>query len=194
MPVNMIFKRVALWLLALAAIVLLWLLVAERADGWTSEAIVQVLAGLGGLGYWAYRSSSRVTARLSITSWASASLYIENIGNRVAKQVRVECNPPIPTVEKEGEVRLFGPVEDFGDMDRGQCYRVPVVTHSMQLASVLEGSTFRVSHESTWGFRRRTSTIRFGGGSAERYTQEDPATSLDAIAAGVRNINGKMRS
>ena len=192
MPVKTITKRVAGWLLVVVLVLLLIWFMGKFGIEWSSEAIIQALAGLGGLGYWAYRSSSRVTARLAVTHGWTASLYIENVGNRVAKQVRVECDPPIPIVEREDEVRLFGPVEDFGDMDRGQCYRVPVVRANRQLDSVLEGSTFKVSHESTWGFRRRKHTIRFGG-SAERYTQEDAATSLETMARELSNVTRKMR-
>ena len=192
MPAKTITKRVAGWLLVVVLVLLLIWFMDEFGIEWSSEAIIQALAGLGGLGYWAYRSSSRVTARLAVKYGFTASLYIENVGNRVAKQVRVECDPPIPIEEREDKVRLFGPVEDFGDMDRGQCYRVPIVMGQEQVDSVIERSTFKVSHESTWGFRRRKSTIRFGG-SAERYTQEDAATSLEAMARELSSIDRKIR-
>lgn len=201
MPVKTICKRIAIWSLAVAVLVLLWLCVPVLADEWSSEAIVQGLAGLGGLVYWGSRSRSRVTIKLSVRHNFSADISIENVGNRVARQVRVKCKPPIPlwqdgppistrqTQEEDDESgRHFGPVEHFGDMDRGQRYIVPLVWGDRGVEDVLEQRTFEVSHESTWGFRRRRLTLRFGGGSKGRYIQADATASLERIARALESL------
>ena len=122
-------------------------------------------------------------------------LAAENVGNRVAKRVQVKCDPPIRLEETlqgdaEGE---FGPVEDFGDMDRGQRYAVPVawVGAEGNIVGLLEETTFEVSHESTWGFRRYKSTVRLGGAGIRRAARDDASTPLSKIAAGVGRIAQK---
>lgn len=58
-----------------------------------SEAIIQALAAIGGLWYWAYRSRPRVTLRLM----KGVDMYLEltNVGNRVAKQVRLSSHSSV---------------------------------------------------------------------------------------------------
>ncbi|MXW63034.1 MAG: hypothetical protein F4028_10230 [Acidimicrobiaceae bacterium] len=102
------------------ALLLVW-----RAGSEWSEAFVQGLAALGALWYWAYRSRPQLTLRILCPD----AFYLElmNVGNRVAKQVRVKCAPPVPLSElgiDSDESVVFGPVEDFGDMGPDQRYVV----------------------------------------------------------------------
>ena len=131
-------KLAAGWLLAAIGVALVVALVLWAGDEW-SEAIVQGLAALGGLWYWAFRSRPRVTLRLR----NSNGLYLElaNVGHRVAKQVTVRCNPPIPWEIAPREE--FGPVEDFGDMDRGQRYVVLVGSPGPHIVDVAEYDDLR---------------------------------------------------
>lgn len=180
------------WVLVALALVLLVIVVRRVGADW-SEAIVQGLAALGGAWFWAYRSRPRVTLRLEMRG--TTYLAVENVGNRVAKRVQVKSDPPIRLEETlqgdaEGE---FGPVEDFGDMDRGQRYAVPVawVGAEGNFVGLLEATTFEVSHESTWGFRRYKSTVRLGGAGVRRAARDDASTPLSKIAAGVGRIAQK---
>ena len=183
-------KQVVWWLVALVGVVLAALSVWLVGSEW-SEAIVQGLAALGALWYWAYRSRPRVNLRLLF----SGGLYLEltNTGNRVAKQVQVKCNPPIPWNETgitsdEGNTRefLFGPIEDFGDMAPDQRYVCNFGNASAQTVEVLDTTRFEISHESTWGIRRRRSKIRFGGSGARRSMPEVTATPFDEISQAVK--------
>ena len=178
-------KRAAGWLLAAVGMALGVALVLWAGDEW-SEAIVQGLAALGGLWYWAFRSRPRVTLRLR----NSSGLYLElaNVGHRVAKQVTVRCNPPIPwkTTLVRAPREKFGPVEDFGDMDQDQRYVVLVGSLGPRIVDVLSTTTFVVSHESTWGFRRRKSTIRFGGSGGRSSLGEGTGTPIGEIAEAVK--------
>ena len=191
-------KRAAGWLLVLGALAGLAVLLVRKGADWGEtgaewgQVIVQTLAALGGLWYWAFRSRSRVTLRLL----SSSGLYLElaNVGNRVAKQVEVRCDPPIPWYETlamapRGE---FGPVEDFGDMDRNQRYVVLVGSPVPLTVDVLNETTFTVSHESTWAFRRRKSIIRFGGSGARSSLGEGAATPIGEIAETVKGHSQKL--
>ena len=89
MDVRQTTKRAAA-LLHVAGVVALVVLFVLWAGAEWSEAIVQALAAAGGLWYWAYRSRPRVTLRLR----NSNGVYLElaNVGNRVAKQVKLSCD------------------------------------------------------------------------------------------------------
>lgn len=144
---------------------------------------MQALAAIGGLAYWASRSRLRVTLRLL----ARDGLHLElaNAGNRVAKQVTLTVDPPIPwkTTLAVAPRDEFGPIEDFGDMDQGQRYVFLVGGQGEHTVDVLSGTSFVVSHESTWGFRRRKSTRRFGGSGGRSDLGEGAATPIGEIAA-----------
>ena len=183
-------KRVVWWLViavgAALAILLVWCVGSE----W-SEAIVQGFAALGALWYWAYRSRPRVNLRLLF----SGGLYLEltNTGNRVAKQVRIKCDPPIPwsntgITSDGGNTRqyLFGPIENFGDMAPDQRYVCNFGNASEQTVEVLDTTRFEISHESTWGVRRRRSNMRFGGSGERRSMSEVTATPFDEISQAVK--------
>ena len=179
-------ERALGWVLVLALLVAAACLIRRAGSEW-SEAIVQAFAALGGLAYWAYRSRSRVALRLK----SSNGLYLElvNVGNRVAKRVEMTVDPPIPwnsTLVKapRGE---FGPVEDFGDMDQGQRYVIFVGSPTPHTVDVLDATTFVVSHESTWGFRRRKLTMRFGGSGGRSDLGEGAATPIGEIAKTLKN-------
>ena len=127
---------------------------------------------------------------------SSNGLYLElaNVGSRVAKQVEVRCDPPIPwydtlAMAPRGE---FGPVEDFRDMDRDQRYVVLVGSPGPLTVDVLNRTSFTVSHESTWGFRRRKSKMRFGGSGGRSSLGEGAATPIGAIAETVKGHSQKL--
>ena len=188
-------KRIAWWLVVVIAIALAVLLIWCVGPEW-SEAIVQGLAALGALWYWAYRSRPRVTLRLL----SSDGIYLElaNVGNRVATHVRITCDPPIPWSEIGVIARRdqFGPIEDFGDMSPGQRYTVMFGSASPQSVDALDVTTFEVSHESTWGIRRRRSTMSFGGSGAQSSLREGTATPIGEIAKSAkaqRQELGKIR-
>ena len=111
-------KRVVWLLLGIVVVLLAALLVWLVGSEW-SEAIIQGFAALGALWYWAYQSRPRVNLR-----WLfSGAHYLEltNTGNRVAKQVQIKCDPPIPWnktgIDPDGSNTRpyhFGPIEDFG--------------------------------------------------------------------------------
>ena len=182
-------KRAGGWLLVIGALVGVVCLIRWAGSEW-SEAIVQGFAALGGLGYWVYRSRPSVTLRLRMTEF----IYLElvNVGNRVARQVQVKCEPPIP-LPKLREEDQFGPVEHFGDMDRDQHYVFPLDHPGRHIANLLDTATFKVSHERTWGFGRRESTICFRGAGARRSIREDAPTTLGEIAKTAKNHGKELR-
>lgn len=177
-------KRAVAWLLVVGVLVALVVLVTRNVTDWDgtkaewSQAIIQAMAALGGLWFWAFRSRPRVTLRRTM----SDAVYLElaNVGNREAKQVQVKCEPPIAmsTVQAED----FGPVEGFGDMDRDQRYVVPLGSPGSRLAASLDAATFEVSHERNWWFGRRRSTMRLCGSGARRSVRDDAATAVGQIA------------
>ena len=182
------------WLLVVGATAALAAITLWAGAEW-SEAIVQAIAAaIGGLLYWLSRSRPRVTLRLL----SSAGLYLElvNVGNRVAKGVVVSCRPPVRYKDTLGRDSLasreaFGPVEDFGDMDQNQRY-VVMVGIPGQAVETLENTTFEVSHESTWGFRRRKATFRFGGSGWRSTLGEGAATPIGEIATTVKKYEKKL--
>lgn len=178
------------WLLVAVAVALIVVLMVWAGADW-SEAIVQGLAALGGAWFWAYRSRPRVTLRLR----SADSVYLElaNVGNRVAKEVRVRCDPPIPwnTTMAISSKAEFGPVENFGDMDVDQRYVVPVGGLSKATAAALEETTFAVSHKRTWGFGRRESTIRFGD-SALSTIRDDAPTAIGQLVNEAKRHGKKL--
>lgn len=186
-------KRAAGWLLVIGVLVVLVVLVPLTVSEWDattaewSQAIIQALAALGGLWFWLYRSRPRVVLRLK----SSDGLYLElvNVGSRAAKKVEMRVDPPIPWETTLGLAprEQFGPVEDFGDMDQGQRYVVLVGSPVPHTVDVLNATTFVVSHESTWGFRRRKSTRRFGGSGGRSDLGVGAATPIGAIAETVKN-------
>ncbi len=186
-------KRTAGWVLVALALVLLVMLVRRIGADW-SEAIVQGLAALGGAWFWAYRSRPRMTLHLGMRRGLTY-LDLENTGNRAAKRVQVRCQPPLSVKELLGtadDIGDFGPVENFGDMDRGQRYSVAVSVYGPDMVSTLENTTFEVSHESTWGFRRHRSTLTFGGAGVRRGSSEDASTPLGKIASAVSGHGQKL--
>ena len=179
-------KRIVCWLVLAVGAALAALLVWWVGPEW-SEATVQGLAALGALWYWAYRSRPRVSLRLL----HSGGLYLElmNRGNRVAKQVWIKCDPPIPRSEIgvtaiNGNTRqdLFGPIGDFGDMAPDQRYVITFGSTSPRTVEVLDKTRFEVSHESTWGLRRRKEPMQFGGSGAQVSLQDITATPFGEIA------------
>ena len=163
MDKNRTMKRPPGWLLVAGVLVVLTVvvvLVALKGPEWKvtgaewSQAIIQGLVALGGLWYAAYRSRPRVTLHLRIEQ-TLVYLDLANIGNRVARQVKVKCDPPIPlkkTLGPQHSHELFGLCESFGDMDRGQRYEMAVgKSMGSELADELDKATFTVSHKSTWG-------------------------------------------
>lgn len=174
-------KRIARWFVVAAAVALAALLVWGVGSEW-SEALVQGLVALGALWYWAYRSRPRVNLRLL----HSGGLYLEmmNTGNRVAKRVRIKCEPPIPWSETgvtaigSTERNQFGPIEDFGDMAPDQRHVIIFGTPSPRTAEALEAVRFEVSHEGTWGFRRWKIPMQFGGSGARSSLRDITATPL----------------
>lgn len=178
-------RRIGWWLVAALAVAAAAWLVRRAGHEW-SEAVVQALAALGALWYWAYRSRPRVTLRLL----HSGGLYLElrNTGNRVAKQVRISCEPPILWNETGVAAKRdqFGPVEDFGDMAPDQRYVVIVGTPSPRTAEALDATRFEVSHESTWGIRRRRSQMRFSGSGAQSSLRDETATPLGELTKAVK--------
>ena len=185
-------KRMVGWVLVALLLVLFVMLVRWVGAAW-SEAIVQGLAALGGVWFWAYRSRPRVTLHLGMRGLTY--LDVENVGNRAAKQVRIRCEPAIPVKEwlgADGDVDDFGPVEHFGDMDRGQRYSVAVAGYGAHVVSGLENTTFEVSHESSWGFRRHRSTLTFGGAGVRRGSNENASTPLSKIVSVVSEHGQKL--
>ena len=179
-------RRIGFWLLAALAVALAAVLVRWVGSEW-SEATVQGLAALGALWYWAYRSRPRVNLRIL----HSGGLYLElmNTGNRVAKQVRVKCDPPIPWSEIgvtaiSGDTRqdLLGPSGDFGDMAPDQRYVIMFGSASPRTVEVLDKTRFEISHEGTWGFWRRRFPMQFGGSGAQASLEDITATPFGAIA------------
>ena len=185
-------KRALSWLLVIGVLVVLVALVPLTVNKWDattaewSQAIIQALAALGGLWFWLYRSRPRVVLRLK----SSDGLYLElvNVGSRAAKNVEMSVDPPIPWETTLGLAprEQFGPVEDFGDMDQGQRYVVLVGSPVPHTVDVLNATTFVVSHESTWGFRRRKSKRRFGGSGGRSDLGVGAATPIGAIAETVK--------
>lgn len=175
-------KGPGIWLIL--GIVVLVGLVLWAGHKW-SEAIVQAAAALGGLLYWDYRTRPRVTLRVI----SSGGLYLElvNVGSRVAKQVELRCNPPIPWEAKFTEPGAeIGPVVCFGDMDRNQRYVIMIRSLSPESADQLENTIFEVSHEDTWGFRRRKSTIQVRGSGWRSSLKEGTATPIGEIADDIK--------
>ena len=192
MAMNTGWQRTAWrWFLGFGAAGLVVVVVCWAGPEW-SEAIIQGLAGLGALWYWAYRSRPRVTLRLL----SIRGLYLElaNRGNRVAKQVTIRCDPPIPweSIAAKAPREQFGPVEDFGDMDRDQRYVFMFGSQTPHSVDVLDQTTFEVSHESTWGFRRRTSTIRFGGSGGRSSLEVGAATPIGEVAKAIKKHEQKL--
>ena len=184
-------SRGACWLLVLVALVgvvgfMLW-----AGDEW-SEAIVQGLAGLGGLWFWVRRTRPRVTLR--VRSRNGAYLELSNVGSRVARQVTVRCSPPIPwqTTLAMAPREEFGPVEDFGDMSPDQRYVVLVGGPGPRLVDVLDRTTFEVSHERTWWVGRCKSTMRFGGSGGRSTLNDDAPSSIGEIAKTVERHGEKL--
>lgn len=192
MDTKQAMRRVLGWLVVIGALVVLVVLVLLTVAEWDgtsaewSQAIIQALAALGGLWFWLYRSRPRVVLRLK----SNDGLFIEldNVGSRVAKRVEMRVDPPIPwkTTLVTAPREQFGPVEDFGDMDQGQRYVVLVGSAVPHTIDVVNATTFVVSHESTWGFRRRKSTRRFGGSGGRSDLGEGAATPLGEIAKTVK--------
>ena len=184
--------RALSWLLVNGVLVVLVVLVTLTVTEWDgttaewSQAIIQALAALGGLWFWLYRSRPRVVLRLK--SNAGLFLELDNVGSRVAKKVEMRVDPPIPwkTTLVTAPREQFGPVEGFGDMDQGQRYVVLVGSAVPHTVDVINTTTFVVSHESTWGFRRRKSTRRFGGSGGRSDLGEGAATPIGAIAETVK--------
>ena len=192
MDKNQAVKRAAVWLLVMGVLAALVVLVPLAVKDWDtttaewSQAIIQALAALGGLWFWLYRSRPRVVLRLK----SSDGLYLEltNAGSRAAKKVEMRVDPPIPweTTLAMAPRGQFGPVEDFGDMDQGQRYVVLVGSPTPHTIDVLNATTFIVSHESTWGIRRREFTRRFGGSGGRSDLGEGAATPIGEIANTVK--------
>ena len=185
-------KRTLGWLFVVGVLAGAVCVIRWAGSGW-SEAIVQGLAALGGAWFWAYRSRPRVTLHLGMRGLTY--LDLENVGNRAAKRVQVRCDPPLPLKEMlgaTGDLGDFGPVEHFGDMDKGQRYSVAVAGYGPNVVSALENSTFEVSHESTWGFRRHKSTLTFGGAGVRRGASEEASTPLSKIASAVSGHGQKL--
>ena len=176
--------KVGVWLLSAIGVLVIWLLCFWAGAKW-SEAIVQGAAAIGGLLYWDHSTRSRVTLRIL----SSDGLYLEfvNVGNRVAKDVKVRCVPPIPwEANWTTPGAEFGDM-DFGDMDRNQQYVILISSPTPESADQLEKTTFEVSHETgIWGFRRRKSTIRVRGSGWRASVEEGAATPIGEIADTVK--------
>ena len=184
-------SRVGRWLLVAGVIAAFTVVPLLVGNDW-ADVVVQAEAALGVAGFWAYRNRPRVTLRLRNNN----GLYLElaNAGNRVAKQVTVNCKPVLPwkTLLATAAREEFGQDEDFGDMDRGQHYVVMLGSLGEHTASVLEKTSFVVSHESTWGFRRHRSTIRFGGSGGRSTVREEAPTAIGEIAKTVKEQREKL--
>ena len=170
-------KRSVLWLLAAATLAALITFTLWVGSEW-AEAIVQAVAAAGGLGYWMYRSRPRVTLRL----WQrDGGVYLElaNVGNRIAKRVRLHRDPPIAA--HPSEITRIGPAEDFGDMDRGQRHTL-LISYPDGIGT-LEKSIFRLSHDRTFWFGRYTSTVDMGGSGWNWLDQGDAGTPIAHIFA-----------
>ena len=154
-----------------------------------AEAIVQTAAGLGGLGYWAYHTRPRITLRI-IKTRRYAYLELRNVGTRPARQVRIHCEPfgLFGIVKDDKAWKRFGPVERFGDMDRNQRNTVMIGKGGELLHNYLDKNSFTVSHEPTWGFRKRTSTFKFGGSGWRKTFERDHATPLGELVSTVKGI------
>lgn len=165
-------KRIFVWLIAAAILSALITLILWAGHEW-AEAIVQAVAAVGGLGYWMYRGRPRVTLRL----WQrGGGVYLElaNVGNRVAKRVRLHRDPPIAA--HPSEKTPIGPTEDIGDMDRGQ--RHTLLISYPDGIDTLEKSIFRLSHDRSYWFGRHTSTIDMGGSGWNWLDQGDAGTPI----------------
>ena len=181
-------KRAAGWLLVLGALLAVTVLLAWKGAEWGEtraewgQVIIQGLAALGGLWYAAYRSRPRVTLQLRIDK-TLVYLDLANVGNRVARRVKVKCEPRIhlrETLSPDQSNEWFGPCEDFGDMDRGQRHTM-AIGGSMGggLGGVLDTVTFTVSHESAWVFGPRESSLQFRG-SGLRHVSLNKGQYADA--------------
>ena len=177
----------AMLLVGFGARLLLWF-----GAGW-AEVAVQAAAGLGGAGIWVWRGRPRVTLRLGLRH--SIYLDIENVGNRAAKDVRVNCTSGIHFVKpREGRdpERVFGPEEQFGDMDRGQRYEVPILLAGENSQDVIDGLVFEVSRQRIWGLGRHGQTLALGGPGLRLSTQENSATPLAGIADDTAQIKESL--
>lgn len=186
--------RVFGWLIVISAFALAVALVHTAGPEW-SEAIVQALAALGGLFYWAYLSRPRVGLRLLSSN--GMLLELVNAGNRVARGVTLRCTPPIPWDETLSMAPrdTFGPIEHFGDMDRDQRYVVLFGSSTPHSIDVLNTITFELTHKSTWGFRRRSSTFVFGGsGARSSLAGESTGTPLGELVEAIKKHEEKMDS
>ena len=181
-------RRQAVRWLPLAVAIVAFVVVPILVGRDWAEVAVQAEAALGAAWFWAYRSRPRVTLKLGMRGLVY--LDLENIGNRTAKHVRVRCDPPINIFDKD----QFGPVEEFGDMDRGQRYEVAIGVPAKGIVAELERSTIEVSHESTWGLRRHKSTIQFGGAGLRRASSEDTSSPVGRIATAVGEIDRKLET
>ena len=177
------------WALTAAALAAaIWGIIAAGPE-W-AEAIVQGIAAVGGVVYWLYRSRPKVTLRL----WEHANgVYIElaNTGNRVAKQVKLHCDPPIPystATATSRRSKRIGPTEDFGDMDRGQRHTllIRLKPKSGRALDTLEKSVFQVSHNRAFWFGRHTSRLDMGGSGWHWLSYTDAGTPLSYMSASLK--------
>ncbi len=184
-------RRAVGWLLVAGALVVVAVAVAQKGADWGEtkaewgQVIIQGLAALGGLWFWLLRSRPRVTLRLRLSG--IAFLELANTGNRVARQVQVKCDPPLPLPYE----KKLGPIVDYGDMDRDQRYVVAIESGPMA-AEALSKTAFTVSHERPWGVGRRKSTMRFGSASAVRHVNEDVHTPVGQIAEAFKKQGQKL--
>ena len=88
---------------------------------------------------------------------------------------------------------VFGPVEHFGDMDRNQRYVILIRNQTPESADLLEKTTFEVSHESTWGFGRRKSTIQVRGLGWRGSLEVGAATPIGEIADTVKKQEQQLK-
>lgn len=153
-----------------------------------AEAVVQGIAALGGLGYWAYRTRPRVNVRIwERHSWVY--LEVSNVGNRIAKNVELRFDPPITRRDQQGGTAKIGPNETFGDMDRGQRYVIVIGYYGMEH---LEKGSLRIAHDRPYWYGTRTATLDLGGSGWNWVAPEDIGVPLGDIATGVGQIAQKL--
>ena len=185
----------ALGALLLGVAVTLLLRRVGSGAGW-AEVFVQAAAAIAGAGLWVWRGRARVVLRLGLRH--SIHLDIENVGNRTAKDVRVNCIGGIhflpPREGREAE-RVFGPEECFGDMERGQRYQVPILLAGGHTKEAWGGLVFEVSCQGARGFGRPSKRLTLGGPGLRLSIQDGSATPLAGIAddmGGIKETLGRL--
>ena len=103
------------------ALVIVVLLVGGLPD--VLERYQEALVGLGGLWAWYYHSRPRVVAHLRVTGRTLPVIDIENVGNRVAKNVIVELLPRDFAHDGSERARREEPI---GDMPPGYTREIKV--------------------------------------------------------------------